>query len=262
MTGVTVSKTSVDEFIDTDRRLTRLVYAYLACAAGWLVVGTLAGLYASLQFVWPDFPSTRALEFGHLRPVHTNVVLWGWASLGTISLALWVVPRTSQKSLFSVPLAWVSLGAINFAVLAGTLQLVSGVTNGAQEYREYVWPVMSVFWIGLVLLAYNLARTVARRSTEEIYISNWYIVGATLWTATLVAVAYVPWYQNGLGETVVQGYYMHTAVGMWFTPMVLGIMYYVLPKLLNKPIYSYSLGVLAFWAQLAFYPLIGAHRCR
>jgi cytochrome c oxidase cbb3-type subunit I len=80
-----------------------------------------------------------------------------------------------------------------------------------------------------------------------------------IWTITLVIIAYVPFYQFGLGATVIQGYYMHQGVGMWFTPMVLGLTYYFLPKLLNKPIYSYSLGVLAFWTQMLFYTMIGSH---
>jgi cytochrome c oxidase cbb3-type subunit I len=257
--SLTVAKSTIDEVIDADRRLTRLVYWYLASATAWLVVGTLIGVYLSLKFLWPDLGGIAALGFGRLRPVHTNSVLWGWASLGAIAIALWVVPRTGQKGLFSIALGWVSLALINLAVLSGTVLLAGGVTNGAQEFREYVWPVMGAFWAGLVILAYNLGCTVAARSTEEIYISNWYIMGAVFWTATLVAIAYLPWYQRGLGETVIQGYYMHNAVGMWFTPLVLGITYYVLPKLLNKPIYSYALGVLAFWTQLTFYTLIGAH---
>jgi cytochrome c oxidase cbb3-type subunit 1 len=134
-----------------------------------------------------------------------------------------------------------------------------GVNNGGQEYREYIWPAMGLFAAGIMLLTYNFYRTVAERSTEEIYISNWYIMGAFLWMIVLATTAYLPWYQYGLSETVIQGYYMHMGVGMWLAPMVLGLTYYFLPKLLNKPIYSYALGVLAFWTHMTFYSLIGAH---
>ena len=102
-------------------------------------------------------------------------------------------------------------------------------------------------------------RTVARRSTEDIYLSNWYIIGGVLWTCIIALVAILPWYQYGLGQVSVSGFYMHNAVGMWFTPLALGIFYYALPKLLNRPIYSYALGVFAFWTNLVFYPIIGAH---
>jgi cytochrome c oxidase cbb3-type subunit 1 len=118
---------------------------------------------------------------------------------------------------------------------------------------------MALFAAALTLLAWNLYRTIAGRGTDEIYISNWYILAALLWTLVLATIAYLPWTQRGLADTVIQGYYMHQGVGMWFTPMVLGTTYYFLPKLLNKPIYSYSLGVLAFWTQMVFYTMIGAH---
>lgn len=87
---------------------------------------------------------------------------------------------------------------------------------------------------------------------KEIYISNWYIVSALMFALTITVVAYVPSWQNGLGETIIQGYYMHQGVGMWFMLFTLGIVYYMLPQQLNKPIYSYSLGILAFWTQILF----------
>lgn len=254
-----VPKSSVIEVIQTDRELTRLVWWYLATATVWLVFGTLVGEYLGLKFTLPDLGVAPWLGFGRLRPVHTNVVFWGWTSLAMLGLALWVVPRTSQTSLYSLGLARISLWLINLAVLSGVVLLLSGVTNGAGEFREFIWPAMGLFAAGLGLLAYDLYQTIAHRATEEIYISNWYILAALLWTLVLVTIAYIPWIQYGLADTVIQGYYMHQGVGMWFTPMVLGLTYYFLPKLLNKPIYSYSLGVLAFWTQMVFYTMIGAH---
>jgi len=256
---LTVEKTHIDTIIDADSSLTQLVYAYIASAAFWLVLGGLVGEYAGVRLAFPDLGVHPLLSFGRLRPIHTNVVLWGWSSLGMIGLALYVVPRTCQKGLYSIRLAWTSLHLINFAVLAGIVLLLIGVNNGAQEYREFIWPVMGIYAAGLLLLSVNLYRTVAMRSIREIYISNWYILAGFLWVVALVVIVYLPWYQYALGETVIQGYYMHMGVGMWFTPMLLGLTYYFLPKLLNKPIYSYSLGVLAFWTNMIFYTMIGAH---
>jgi cytochrome c oxidase cbb3-type subunit 1 len=256
---VSVVRARIENIIDEDFSLARLVYTYIASASFWLVFGTLIGEYVGIRLAFPDLGVHPWLSFGRLRPIHTNVVFWGWASLGMIALALYVVPRTGHKKLYSIRLAWASLHLINISVLSGTVFLLNGVNNGGQEYREFVWPVMGTFAVALLLLTYNLYQTVARRSTREVYISNWYIMGAFLWTLVVVTTAYLPWYQNGLSETVIQGYYMHMGVGMWFTPMVLGLMYYFLPKLLNKPIYSYSLGVLAFWTNMVFYSLIGAH---
>lgn len=254
-----VSKDHVVDVVEADQRLARLVWGYLASATAWLLFGTLVGEYLGLKFAWPDLGVAPWLSFGRLRPVHTNVVFWGWTSLAMLALALWVVPRTSRSQLHSPGLARASLWLINAGVLSGVVLLVSGVTNGAGEFREFIWPAMGLFAAGLALLAYNLYRTIAQRDTEEIYISNWYILAALLWTLVLVTIAYIPQLQYGLADTVIQGYYMHQGVGMWFTPMVLGLTYYFLPKLLNKPIYSYSLGVLAFWTQMVFYTMIGAH---
>ncbi|MDA3919975.1 MAG: cbb3-type cytochrome c oxidase subunit I [Salinisphaera sp.] len=255
-----VSKSSVEVEPEADAAWVRLIYAYIAFATFWLLLGTLAGEYLGLKFVWPDIDHIAWLSFGRLRPVHTNTVFWGWASLAMIALALYVVPKTSQRRLYSLPLAWFSLVLINVSVLAGDLLLMAGINNAAQEYREYIWPAMGLFVAGIIVLAYDLVRTIIDRAVEEIYISNWYIMGGFLWTIALMVIAYIPTYQRtGISETVIQGFYMHMGVGMWFTPIVLGLTYYFLPKLLNKPIYSYSLGVLAFWTQMVFYSMLGAH---
>lgn len=252
-------KTKIDELIDEDSRLTKLIYSYLVSATFWLIFGTLVGLYLAFRFIYPDLGVASWLSFGRLRPIHTNVVFWGWTSLSMIALALYVVPRTSQRPLFSITLARRALYVINVSLIIGVTYLFLGYNNGGQEYREFIWPAMMLFALGVISHALNFYKTIALRNTNEIYISNWYILAAFLWTTVVVVIAYIPWYQNGLGETIIQGFYMHMGVGMWFTPLVLGLTYYFLPMLLNKPIYSYSLGVLAFWTQMVFYSLIGAH---
>jgi cytochrome c oxidase cbb3-type subunit 1 len=257
---VAAQKARVEPIADTDTAWVRLVFTYVSWATVWLVFGTLVGEDLGFKFVAPDIDHVPWLSFGRLRPVHTNTVFWGWSTLAMIGMSLYVVPRTSRRRLFSFPLAYLSLALINASVLVGDVLLMNGVNNGGQEYREFIWPVQAVFATGVVLVAYNLMRTIATRHLDEIYISNWYIMGGFLWTIALLVIAYVPWYQqNGISETVIQGFYMHMGVGMWFTPIVLGLTYYTLPRLLNKPIYSYSLGVLAFWTQMVFYTMIGAH---
>ncbi|HRP48068.1 MAG TPA: cbb3-type cytochrome c oxidase subunit I, partial [Trueperaceae bacterium] len=207
---LTVSKTSVEPVADTDTAWTRLIFSYASWATVWLIWGTLIGLYLSLKFAAPDMEHIAWLSYGRLRPVHTNTVFWGWSSLAMIAAALYVVPRTSQRRLWSYPLAWVSLWLVNISVLAGDLLLMAGINNGGQEYREFIWPVQAVFAVGVILIAYNFIRTIADRGIEEIYISNWYIMGGLLWTIPLVIIAYIPSYQqNAISETVIQGYYMH-----------------------------------------------------
>ena len=242
-----------------DPKLTKLVTAYLVSSTIWLVFGTLIGQYLGLKFLWPDLDHVAWLSFGRLRPVHTNAVFWGWASLAMLGLGHFVVARTSNCQLYSTKLAWLSLILINFSVVIGSISLMNGINNGGGEYREYTWPVMAFFAVGLFGALYNFIITISRRKTKEIYVSNWYILGACTWTLILVTIGYLPFYQDGLGETIIQGYYMHQAVGMWFMTFTLGLVYYFLPQVLNKPIYSYSLGVLAFWTQMLFYTLIGTH---
>lgn len=246
-------------YIETPKPLKKLVIWYLGTSIFWLIFGTLIGQYVGMKFVWPEMETISWLSFGRLRPVHTNAVFWGWASLAMVGLGNFVIVRTSNTKLYSYKIAWWILGLMNLTVVLGSLFLMAGINNGGGEYREYIWPVMLPFAIGLILTLYNFYQTVASRKITEIYVSNYYLFGALIWTITIVIIAYLPNFQDGLGETVIQGYYMHQGVGMWFMTFTLGLIYYYLPASLNKPIYSYSLGVLAFWTQMFFYTLIGTH---
>ncbi len=245
--------------IETSAPLKKLVIFYLGAAVFWLVFGTLVGQYLGMKFIWPELDSVSWLSFGRLRPVHTNTVFWGWASLAMFGLGYFVVTRTSNTKIFNPKLGWIAFWLINLSVLIGNICLMAGVNNGGGEYREYIWPVMSLFALGLAINFWNYYKTVANRNIPEIYVSNWYLLGAMVWTIVLVTIGYLPFFQGGLGETVIQGYYMHQGVGMWFMTFTLGLIYYYLPAALNKPIYSYSLGVLAFWTQMLFYTMIGTH---
>ena len=239
--------------------LTNLILWYIGCATFWLLFGTTMGEYLGIKFVAPDVDHYSWLSFGRLRPVHTNAVFWGWASLAMMGLAYYVVPRVSNVPIASIKKGYYSLILINLSVIIGSICLMAGINNGGGEYREYIWPVMALFGIGIIISLFNFIKTIARKTTKEIYVSNWYIVAAMMFLLVIAIVAYWPTWQSGLGETIVQGYYMHQGVGMWFMLFTLGLMYYFLPQQLNKPIYSYSLGILAFWTQILFYTLIGTH---
>ncbi|MEJ5963148.1 cbb3-type cytochrome c oxidase subunit I [Pedobacter immunditicola] len=242
-----------------DPELSKLIIWLIGTATFWLFFGTTVGEYLGIKFVAPDIDHQSWLSFGRLRPVHTNSVFWGWASLGMLGLGYYIVPRVSNTSLYSLKLGWYTLVLVNATVVLGTLFLLAGINNGGGEYREYIWPIQLLFGIALLLTLINFFITVGNRTTKEIYISNWYIISAVIFAIVISIVAYVPTWQNGLGETIVQGYYMHQGVGMWFMLFTLGIVYYFLPQQLNRPIYSYSLGILAFWTQILFYTVIGTH---
>ncbi|MBK6858892.1 MAG: cbb3-type cytochrome c oxidase subunit I [Saprospiraceae bacterium] len=250
-------KSQVRPYIEPD--LTKLILWYLGCATFWLLFGTTVGEYVGIKFVAPDVDHYSWLSFGRLRPVHTNAVFWGWASLAMLGLAYYVIPRVSNVPIASIKTGYRTLILVNASVILGSLFLMAGINNGGGEYREYIWPVMALFGIGVIISLRNFYKTIAKRTTKEIYVSNWYIISAMMFLLVIAVIAYWPSWQNGLGETIIQGYYMHQGVGMWFMLFNLGLMYYFLPQQLNKPIYSYSLGILAFWVQILFYTLIGTH---
>jgi cytochrome c oxidase cbb3-type subunit I len=241
------------------RSLISVFSAYTVSATLWLLFATAVGILMAFKFGAPEFGSGAWLTFGRLRPIHTNATFYGFASLALVGLAYYVTARSSGAKLYSTSLAWTSLVLFNVAALAGTIALDLGYNDGDLEYREWPWSIRLVFLAALVVTAWNLIGTVARRTSKDIYLSSWYMLGGTLWTCIIAVVAIIPWYQYGLGQVSVSGFYMHNAVGMWFTPLALGVIYYTLPKLLNRPIYSYALGVFAFWTNLLFYPIIGAH---
>ncbi|MEI2675726.1 MAG: cbb3-type cytochrome c oxidase subunit I [Chitinophagaceae bacterium] len=250
-------KSQARPYIEPD--LTKLILWYLGCATFWLLFGTTVGEYVGIKFVAPDVDHYSWLSFGRLRPVHTNAVFWGWASLAMLGLAYYVIPRVSNVPIASIKTGYRTLILVNASVILGSLFLMAGINNGGGEYREYIWPVMALVGIGVIISLRNFYKTIAKRTTKEIYVSNWYIISAMMFLLVIAVIAYWPSWQNGLGETIIQGYYMHQGVGMWFMLFNLGLMYYFLPQQLNKPIYSYSLGILAFWVQILFYTLIGTH---
>ncbi len=233
--------------------------AFTLTATFWLLFATAVGLLMSFKFPYPDWAASPLLSFGRLRAIHTNGTFYGWASIALVGSALYVAARTSGVGIVGKRLAWCSLICFNAAALFGTITLDLGMNYGDQEYREWIWWVKLIFLAGVFLSGLTLVRTVAQRVEREIYISNWYTIGAFIFTLILSTVAFIPTYQLGLGQVAVQAFFMHNAVGMWFTFLALGVTYYALPKLLNRPIYSYALGVLGFWTNLVFYPVIGAH---
>ncbi len=237
----------------------RLVFGYLTAAAAWLIVGTLLGLLEALRFQRIDLVDGAALSFGRARPLHVDVMLFGWTSLALLGLSLDVVANASRTSLRSVRVGWVTLALWNAGLLAGCVAIAAGSNHGGQEYRELPLPAALLLVAAVALHAWNLYGTLMRRNTERIYISSWFALSACLLTLVVLAVGYAPGLHRGVSQVIVQGYYMHNVIGMWFTPLALAVAYYVLPKALNKPIHSYALGLLGFWTHVVFYTLIGVH---
>jgi cytochrome c oxidase cbb3-type subunit I len=246
----------------TDPKFARLVHRWLFSGVFWLLLGGAVGLLEAYRHVEPETLSgIEQLTYGRLRPVHTATVLFGFASMALVALALYVVPKCARVTMDTLELraANLALWLWNAGVAGGVVALLSGELNANREYREIPIWAMGLIAAAVTALLFTFYRLVARRMVKGVYISCWFILAACVWIAVIAVMGYLPLFGRGLSDTIVQGYYMHNAVGMWFTPMVVGLTYYTLPKLLNKPIYSYALGVLGIFTHLLFYTLIGTH---
>jgi cytochrome c oxidase cbb3-type subunit I len=155
-----------------DRTLRSVFCAYTAMATFWLLFATAVGVLMAYKFGAPDFWPGAWLTFGRLRPIHTNDTFYGWASVALVGLAYYVAARSSRTRLYSAKLAWIGLALFNLAAAAGTVALALGFNDGDLEYREWSWPIRLIFLTALGVTAWNLIGTVARRSTEGIYLSS------------------------------------------------------------------------------------------
>jgi len=245
----------------TDPRFARLVHRFLFSAVVWLLVGSTVGVFVAYRLVEPEVLRGHEMFFhGLLRPFHVLTVLFGWLSLGLVGMALTVVPKASRVTLSRGELlaANVALVVWNVGLLLGAVALLGGQSTG-REYRETPWWAMVVIASGVAMMFFVFAHVVGRRKVRSIYIACWFILAAHLWIVVVLVVGYMPFFRTGLASTVIEGYYIHNVVGMWITPLAVGLTYYVLPKLLNKPIYSYGLGILGFFTHMLFYTVIGTH---
>ena len=180
-------------------------------------------------------------------------------SLALTGLAYLVVRRTAERPIWSALACLCGASLLERRAHCRPRHILARRHARPVEYREWIGPVAALFAIGVALNGFNILLTLMRRRTPELYISNWFILAGFACLPVLYLTAYLPAFDTGSANIIIQGYYMHVVLGLWFTPLILGVTYWALPILLNKPIYSYGLGVLAFWGNLVFYSLIGAH---
>ena len=218
---------------EDDRATAGIVYAYTASAVFWLLVGSAYGTLAACKLVWPDLLPFEWLSFGRIRPIHTASILLGWLSVGLTGIAYLVVYRTARRALFSNGLARAGLWLLNLALFAGLATLTLGITRGPIEYREWLTPIAALFAAGSLINGANIFVTLLRRRTEELYIADWFILGSFTWLPILYVIGS---FDRGIGNVVIQAYYMHVVLGLWFTPLGLGVTYWALPRMLHKPI--------------------------
>ncbi len=246
----------------------RIVTVLVMFSIFWSVLGMLAGVYVSAELIWPALNFDQPwLSFGRLRTFHTNVVIFGFAVSALMGTAYYSVQRTSHVRLFSPSLAWFTCWAWQFVILIGGLSILAGF-NTSKEYAELEWPLdiaIALVWVCFGIVFFG---TIAKRRIREIYISNWFYGGLIIVIAMLhivnnleVPVTLTKSYSlyAGAQDAIVQWWYGHNAVGFLLTGGFLGMMYYFLPKQAERPIWSYKLSIVAFWAFTYSYIWAGPH---
>ena len=236
--------------------------AWLAAGWSYFAIALLAGLLYALQFIgmYP-FEGIEWLSPGRVRVVHTNGVAFGALSCTMIGLLEFVIPRLTGRPVLCQRLGWIVFAAWNLVVLA-TVALVLGGRMQGVEWGETPAVLDPVVVLGLGLAAVNFLAPVVRASRDgPLYVSLWYFVAAFVWTAlNYVAGNFLPEYWvPGAPGAAVTSMYIHDLVGLWVTPLGWGLMYYMVPGILRRPVYSHALSFLGFWSLAFFYPLNSVH---
>jgi cytochrome c oxidase cbb3-type subunit 1 len=235
----------------------------------WGVIGFLMGVIVASQLAWPDLNIEPWLNFGRLRPLHTSAVIFAFGGNALIATSFYVVQRTTRARLFGGNLPWfVFWGYQLFIVMAAT-GYVLGITEG-REYAEPEWYVD--IWITVVWVAYLLVffGTLLKRKEPHIYVANWFYLSFIITIAMLHLVNNLSMPVSFLGsksysafsgvqDALTQWWYGHNAVGFFLTAGFLGMMYYFVPKQAGRPVYSYRLSIVHFWALIFLYIWAGPH---
>jgi cytochrome c oxidase cbb3-type subunit I len=245
-----------------------VVRQFSIMAVVWGVVGMLVGVIIAAQLVWPELnlglPWT---SFGRLRPLHTNAVIFAFGGSTLFATSYFVVQRTCQTGLFMPKLAAFTFWGWQLVILAAAISLPLGYTSG-KEYAELEWPIdilIALVWVAYAIVFFG---TIGTRKVKHIYVANWFFGAFILAVALLhivnsaeVPVSFMKSYSAyaGVQDAMVQWWYGHNAVGFFLTAGFLGIMYYFVPKQAERPVYSYSLSIVHFWALIFTYMWAGPH---
>ncbi len=233
----------------------------------WGIVGMAVGVLIAAQLYWPELNIGPYLHFGRLRPLHTNAVIFAFGGCALMAPSLYVVQRTSQVKLFAEPLAWFVFWGWQAVILAAAITLPLGLTS-SKEYAELEWPIdilITIVWVAYAVVFFG---TILKRKVEHIYVANWFFGGFILTVAVLhivnnleMPISLFKSYSiySGATDAMIQWWYGHNAVGFFLTAGFLGMMYYFVPKQAERPVYSYRLSVVHFWALVGIYIWAGPH---
>ena len=238
--------------------------AFCLTSAFWMVVATSMGLLGATELIAPDLTENISwLVFGRVRPIHVNLVLFGFVTPGLLSAAFYYVPRMLRTELYSEKLGFITALAWNATLVFAVVSLALGYSQG-REYAEMIWPVDIMVVLAFSLVFVNLIMTVARRKEPILYVSIWYACAAVVLTTVTFALGNVIWRPNsgslvGIPDAILLWFYGHNVFGLLLTPLSAGVAYYVIPKACRAPLYSHTLSLFGFWSLLVVYTHIGTH---
>jgi len=237
-----------------------LVGWYFAASLAYLLVAMLAGLLFSLQFLqhYP-FPGVELMSPGRWRMVHTNGVAYGFIANAFLGALHWAVPRLTLRPVANRKLSWFIFFAWQAILLSTVAGLLAGHAQAVEWGETPVW-VDPVALLGLVLVAINFLTPILA-GKGPMYVSLWYFIAAFVWTVLVYAMGnFLPQYlYGGAAAGALIGLFIHDLVGLFVTPLGWGLMYYFVPVILRKPIWSHGLSLVGFWGLAFFYPLNGIH---
>jgi cytochrome c oxidase cbb3-type subunit 1 len=246
----------------------KIVRQFAIATVVWGVIGMAAGVFIAAQLAWPalnfDIPW---LSYGRLRPLHTNAVIFAFGICGLFATSYYVVQRTCQVRLFSDRLASFTFWGWQAVLVAAAVTLPMGLTRG-KEYAELEWPIallITVVWVAYAVVFFG---TIVKRRVQHIYVANWffgaYIIAVAVLHVVNGAVVPVSAFKSypvyaGVQDAMIQWWYGHNAVGFILTAGYLGMVYYFIPKQAERPVYSYRLSIVHFWALIFTYMWAGPH---
>ena len=246
----------------------RVVRQFAVMTVVWGVVGMLVGVIIAAQLIWPELGFNLPwLGYGRLRPLHTNAVIFAFGGCALFATSLYVVQRTCYARLFGGALAEFVFWGWQAVILLAAITLPLGYTSG-KEYAELEWPIdilITLVWVSYAIVFFG---TLAKRKMPHIYVANWFFGAFILTVAVLhlvnsaaLPVSFWKSYSAyaGVQDAMIQWWYGHNAVGFFLTAGFLGMMYYFIPKQAERPIYSYRLSVVHFWALIFTYMWAGPH---
>ncbi len=250
------------ERVEIDRAMRGPVLLFFGASIAWLLLGSLFGMMASIKFNVPGFLADFAsMTFGRIRPAHLNVVIYGWSAQVGMGTGLWLMARLCRVAIRHGGILYVAWALYNLGVMLGVLGILSGAGTSV-EYLEFPrWASLVVF-TGVALIAIWSVIMFRFRKPGHVYVTQWYILAAFFWFPWLYATAnliifYLP------VQAAVQGpvnwWFGHNVLGLFVTPLAIGTAYYLIPKVIGRPVHSYYLSILGFWALAFFYSWNGMH---